>query len=58
MEAMHSLRDEIKHVKTTTSEAEVDQISASDPRPGPSKQPINLPSYRNTQPNTQSNIQT
>ena len=37
MEAMQSLR-------------EVDQISASDPKPGPSEQPDDLPSYPNTQP--------
>ena len=39
MEVMQSLRDEIKSVKKTTYEATVDQISPSDPKPGPSKQP-------------------
>ena len=52
MEAMQSLRDKIKSVKKS-SEAEVDQISTSDPRPGPSKQPDDLPSYLTTQPNIQ-----
>ena len=52
-EAMQSLRDEIKSVKKKTSQAELDQISASDPKPGPSKQPNDLPSYPNTPPDIQ-----
>ena len=52
MEAMQSFRNEIKSVKKTTSkEMEVDQISTSDPKPGPSKESDDLPSYPNTQPN-------
>ena len=50
LEAMQSLRDEIKTIKIS-SEAEVDQISASDPKPGTSKQNDDLPSHPNTQPN-------
>ena len=48
---MQSLRDESKSVKKTTSKAEVDQIYASDSKPGPSKQPDDLTSYLKTQPN-------
>ena len=53
LEAMQSLRDKITSVKKS-SEAGVDQISASDPKPGTSKQTDDLPSH----PNTQSNIKT
>ena len=53
MEAMQSLRVEIKSVTKAPSKAEVDQIFASDPKPSPSKQPDDLPSYPNTQPNIQ-----
>ena len=52
LEAMQSLRDEFKAVKDS-SEAGVDQISASDPKPGTSKQTDDLPSHPNTQPNIQ-----
>ena len=53
VEAMQSLRDEIKSVKKTTSKAEVGQISISDLKPGPSKQSDDLPSYLNIQPSIQ-----
>ena len=56
MEALQSLRDEIKSVKKTTAEPEVDQISISYPKPGPSKQLDDLPISPNTQPNIQPNI--
>ena len=39
METLQSLRDKIKSVKKTNSEAGVDQISVLNPKPGPSKQP-------------------
>ena len=58
MEAMQSLRNEIKSVKKTTSEAEINQISASDPKPGPSKQSDLLPLSPNIQLNSQPNTQT
>ena len=51
MEAMQSLRDEIKSVKKTNLEVGVDQTPSSDPKPGPSKQPDDLPISPNTQPN-------
>ena len=51
LEAMQSLRDKIKSVKKT-SEAGVDQISTSDPKPGTSKQTDDLPPHPNIQPNT------
>ena len=54
---MQSLRDKIKSVKKS-SEAEVDQISTSDPKPGTSKQTGDLPSHRNTQPNIQTSEHT
>ena len=57
MEAMQSVRDKIKSVKKS-SEAGVDEISSSDPKPGTSKQTDDLPFHLNTQPNTQLNIQT
>ena len=38
IETLQSLRDKIKSVKKTISEVEVDQIFASDPKPGLSKQ--------------------
>ena len=52
-----SLRDEIKAVKQTNSEAGVNQISASDLKPGPSKHP-DLSYSLNTHLNTQSNTRT
>ena len=39
MEILQSLRGDIKSAKKTNSEVGVDQISASDPKPDPSKQP-------------------
>ena len=50
LEAMQSLRDEIKSVKKSL-EAWVDQISASDLKFGTSKQTDDLPPHPNTQPN-------
>ena len=47
METLQSLRDEIKSVKKQNSKEGMDQISASDLKPGPSKQPTSS----NTQPN-------
>ena len=52
MESLQSLRDKIKSVKKTNSEAGVDQISAADLKPGLSKQPYDLPISPNTQSNT------
>ena len=52
LEAMQSLRDEFKSVKKS-SEAGLDQISTSDPKPATSKQTDDLPSHQNTQPNIQ-----
>ena len=49
MESLQSLRDKIKSVKKPNSEVGVDQISALDPKPGPSKQP-DLPKFPNTNP--------
>ena len=56
LEAMQSLRVEFKTIKTS-SEAGLDQISASDPKPGTSKQNDDLPPHLKTQPDTQLNIQ-
>ena len=50
MEAIQYLRDKIESFKKS-SEMGVDQISASDPKPGTSKQTDDLPSHPNTQPN-------
>ena len=59
METLQSLRDTIQSVKKSNSEAGLGQISASDPKPGPSKQSNDLPVSRNTQSNTnQPNIRT
>ena len=52
METLQSLRDEIKAVKKTNSKVGVDHISALDPKPGPSKQPEDLPISLNNQPNS------
>ena len=47
MKILHSLRDKIKSVKKPKSKAGVDQISTSDPKPGPSQQP-DLQKYQST----------
>ena len=53
MQTLQSLKDEIKSVKKINFEVEMGQISTSDPKPGPSKQPdlqnspnTNLPSNK------------
>ena len=51
LEAMQSLRDWFKTMKKS-SELGVDQISASDPKPGTSKQNDDLPSNLNTKLNS------
>ena len=54
---MLSVRDKLKTMKKS-SEVGVDQISASDPKPGTSKQNEDFPSNLNTKPNSQQpNIQ-
>ena len=54
---MQSLRDEFKTMKKS-SEAGLDQISASDPKPRTSKQNDDLPCHPNTQPNIQASEHT
>ena len=57
LEAMQSFRDDFKTLKKA-SEAGIDQISASNPKPGTSKQNDDLSSNPNPNPNTQQlNIQ-
>ena len=52
LKAMQSLRDEFKTIKKAL-EAGVDQISASNSKPGTSKQTDDLSSSLNQNPNTQ-----
>ena len=53
MESLQYLRDEFKFVKKSNSEAGLDLISASDLKPGPSKQSDLQISPNTNQPNTQ-----
>ena len=61
MEAMKCLRDEIKSVKNTALEGEVDQISTSTLKPGTSKQidlSLSPSTHSVTQQNTHPNTRT